>query len=176
MKSWFALLVVTGDVTLRYSGEITKKLWRSLNNKVSQAHFLLSCRESHLSDDNIKVYAISKISSPGATKYKASRSLLDRFNFVNIAEMVGVINCGTIWLCRSVGNHSSLGGPRALIRRIDLYGNNSIPMEKLYNLWGPWPPWPPRFLYLCDYDYDYEYDYIILVKSKTGSYKTKSLQ
>ena len=67
------------------------------------------------------------------------------------------------------------GGAKSL-NRIDLYGNYSIPMENLYNLWGPWPPWPPRFLHLCDYDYDYEYDYIILVKSKTGSYKTKSLQ
>ena len=34
------------------------------------------------------------------------------------------------------------GGAKSL-NRIDLYGKNSIPMEKLYNLWGPWPPWPP---------------------------------
>ena len=40
------------------------------------------------------------------------------------------------------------GGAKSL-NRIDLYGKNSIPMEKLYNLWGPWPPWPPRFLRLC---------------------------
>ena len=33
----------------------TKKLWRSLNNKVSLAHFLLSCREGHPSDDNIEI-------------------------------------------------------------------------------------------------------------------------
>ena len=40
------------------------------------------------------------------------------------------------------------GGAKSL-NRIDLYGKNLIPMEKLYNLWGPWPPWPPRFLPLC---------------------------
>ena len=46
---------VTGDGIGRYSGEITKKLWRSLNNKISLAPFLLSCREGHPSDDNIEV-------------------------------------------------------------------------------------------------------------------------
>ena len=46
-------------------------------------------------------------------------------------------------LCtRSVGKHSGLGGPQRL-NRIDLYGKNLTPMEKLYNLGGPWPPWPP---------------------------------
>ena len=49
-----------------------------------------------------------------------------------------------------VGKHSSLGGPQRL-NRIDLYGKNLIPMEKLYNLGGPWPPWPPG-----SYAYDYE--------------------
>ena len=38
------------------------------------------------------------------------------------------------------------------LNRIDLYGKNLIPMEKLYNLWGPWPPWPHGF-----YAYALEY-------------------
>ena len=32
-----------------------KKLWRSLNNKVSLPHFLMSCREGHPRDDKIEV-------------------------------------------------------------------------------------------------------------------------
>ena len=42
----------------------------------------------------------------------------------------------------SVGKHSSLGGPQRL-NRIDLYGKNLIPMEKLYNLGGHGPLDPP---------------------------------
>ena len=63
-----------GDGTGRYSGEITKKLWRTLNNKRKLAHFLLSCREGHPSDDKIpgRGYTISNISSPVAAKQKAS--------------------------------------------------------------------------------------------------------
>ena len=89
----------SGDGTERYSGEITKKLWRSLNNKVTLANFLLSCREGHPSDDNIilRLCYLCKVSSPGATKYKASCSVLDHFNSVNIAEMIWVPNCGSIF-------------------------------------------------------------------------------
>ena len=43
--------------------------------------------------------------------------------------------------CRSVGKHSSLGGPQRL-NRVDLYGKNLIPMEKLSNL-GANAPLPP---------------------------------
>ena len=44
--------------------------------------------------------------------------------------------------CRSVGKHSSLGRQR--LNRVDLYGKNLIPMEKLSNLGvnAPLPPVP----------------------------------
>ena len=83
--------MVTGNGTGRYSGDITKKLWRGLNNLVSLAHFLLSCREGHSRDDNNKVMlSLRSISFPRATKYKASCSVLDHLNFVNIAELDGM--------------------------------------------------------------------------------------
>ena len=43
----WSLVMVLGDSQV--------KLWRSLNNKVSLAHFLLSYREGHPSDDNNEV-------------------------------------------------------------------------------------------------------------------------
>ena len=81
-------MVATG----RYSSEITKELWRNLNNKINLAHLLLSCREGHPSDDNILeiIATIPNISSPGATKHKVSCSVLDHFNFINIVEMVAM--------------------------------------------------------------------------------------
>ena len=46
---------------------------------------------------------------------------------------------------RGVGRHSNLGGPQRL-NRIDLYGKNLIPMEKLLKVGGAMAPVAPPVL------------------------------
>ena len=59
-----------------------------------------------------------------------NKAVTDYQKIYNHRSVFETVACMLLMCCRSVGKHSSLGRPQKL-DRVDLFGKNLIPMEKL---------------------------------------------